>query len=415
MTSLINGSGDLAPLEPFAVAQWISTIPPHLQEKLSTTPTNAKPNTWYHHPNILTPIIMLPSNPNPSTTWLTGPTPDLNPEKLSPINPDNLPEVTIHPMAITEPHLQSMSTRQFAGPTTLLPAYNHINILLQHKHKPPIPVANASSSDLYWNSIPLKPITTDRWNNYPQYVPPNYGPIRTRHSHPLFPKKIQDLRFKIYHKAITCGFVIKQDPSTEFCKLCLLNGKGNIIEKIVHRFIECDITTQPLWEHVSNLINQEISPSEKLFGLQHITSPEDIIKDTIIGATQWTIWIHRNRVIHDDPQDNPDAQPTFERAKKIFQSFLHYHLATLQLWINTLDNKGSNIYNPAHAAKFKEAQSTFPNIFHEISTRQPRRRQRPPCQTPTPPIEQSVATTTRQEQELHEADLTSHARQNPPW
>ena len=259
-------------------------------------------------------------------------------------------------------------TKLYMPASKALP-YNLANIKLAIPGQPAVPLhlaKNKHFTKALTSKIPIPSRT--RWENY-QQVAPHIPRTLSRNNLPAFPNKINDLRIRIYHKALPCGYSTSKQPAN--CTLCKTLHPGQVQstrESIHHRFVECP-TAKTVWEFGETLLDKPIPEAHKLFGnpirkntLTKTTDYRDVIENAILGILQWCIWTHRNKFIFQ--QGNPSPHKAVSQVR----AFLTFFMSSLHTWYTMLNNPASSLYNPRKYYQMVDALIKFPRIFTITNT-----------------------------------------------
>ena len=125
-------------------------------------------------------------------------------------------------------------------------------------------------------------------------------------------------------------------------------------ETIKHRFIHCP-QARIIWEFLETAIGRHISDSEKLFGSNEINPFED----AFLALGQFTIWHHRNLVIHRQSEDTLKGNPSPNHALNMLKQKIKTFLTDTSFWISLLNNNNSSIYDPQKAIAMRKALSSI--------------------------------------------------------
>jgi hypothetical protein len=360
---------------------WLSSVPPHFLKKQSVNPPNTPINTWiisntgntfYKHSN-----GKFSSNTPNSIQW-THPQHKI---KLTHTITEDHPQLTegiqLEPL-LTIQNLDPTKPCLAYAPATKVPAYNLANLTY---------TINKSTHQLYHLSNQnirtiltqqlVKPPRNDRWkaNTLPHPTNTNATPIlqtfptKIRSNMlPFFPAKYNQLRYRIFHKALPCNF---KGP-TGICSICKHlhptpsneNSPHTPQETITHRFIQCP-TTEPVWNLASKLLNRPITNEEKLFGINQNKTTLQQITDIILAASQWAIWKHRCEVTMHNPTDtnSPIPNPSPTATKKLQIGLILRATHSIALYYKALTTPLGKLYNTTKATTLKEAIIQLPNLF----------------------------------------------------
>jgi hypothetical protein len=321
-------------------------------------PHQAIVGRWYKHPEHQHPITKTRDN-----RWRTAKTPSLKNANI--IVPPREDDIITSMALLTHPTREESNT--FLAPLTDLPVYHKGNILLQRHNKPPIPIGLATPEDLYQSALKLKPIKTNRFQQYfcelnlsqEGHIPP----LIARHPLKIMPSNILDFRYRVYHRATPTGYALPGAPSAKHCSPCLKISNQGIKETILHRLIDCPTITTPVWQHIEYLLNKEVPPLTRLIG-NRPTSPQESIEDLIIGCAQWGIWTHRNDSIF--KPGTSEGTPSPGKAIGITNQLITKHCTTLQMWMHNLKNPSSRLFDPERFQEYQTAIRSLPRIFHTL-------------------------------------------------
>ena len=351
LTSLDEGQ----PLDPLPAARWLSQIPQHIWEETILCPDDCPGDTWYTHTTLEQPIIKT------NGQWTTITKSDIHSQPRIPIQIQE--PIKLIPLLLNTHPTKPMLNKPYMPADKALP-YNLANIKVLLPRQPAVPLHMAKNKHFYkalTSHIPIPSRT--RWQNYPS-VAPHIPRTISRNTLPAFPNKINDLRLRIYHKALPCGYTTPKQPS--HCSLCQTLHPGEpepTRESIHHRFIECP-TAKTVWHFGEQLLNKPIPEAHKLFGnpirqdpLTHRTSYKDAIENAILGILQWCIWTHRNIFIFQQGHPSPHKAVSQSRA------YLSFFTSSLHTWFTQLNNPASSLYNQAKFYQVVDALIHFPRLF----------------------------------------------------
>ena len=166
---------------------------------------------------------------------------------------------------------------------------------------------------------------------YPSHIFPPLTWQEIHHKH--YPKKIQDLLWKISHHSLPIGISISNiSPYSSYCPWCPTTNNS-----IPHLFANCQIATSlfSLTSHICHLLLPSSSPSS-IIASSHSTNLKHITR-LIFSSYLWTIWTSYTTCTFgsSSPPILPDIIITF---KHILLN--HHSLFSSSLWpsFNTISN-----------------------------------------------------------------------------